>query len=111
MPPISAAAAALRDAHLEAVWQWTRDRATPWVICGDVNATPWSQPVRGHRPVVEGTWWTGGTWPSWVPSWAAIPIDHVWVSEELQIRSRAVGPHLGSDHRPVMVAIGDRDAP
>lgn len=47
---------------------------------------------RGYQP----------TWPGhFVPLW--IPLDHCLVSPDLTVLDRRVGPHVGSDHRPVIV--------
>jgi endonuclease/exonuclease/phosphatase (EEP) superfamily protein YafD len=34
-----------------------------------------------------------------------IPLDHCLVSEEWHVSERRVGPHLGSDHRPVIATL------
>jgi endonuclease/exonuclease/phosphatase (EEP) superfamily protein YafD len=106
MPPVGSDATALRDAQLREVGRWTASRPTPWVVCGDLNATYWSTPMRALGvPRVQGAWWPLGSWPSWLPSWLGIPIDHVLVSPELVVARRTLGASAGSDHRLVTVEL------
>jgi len=46
------------------------------------------------------------TWPSHpISPWPIIGIDHVWLSPDLCAHAVTTGPHLGSDHRPVLASI------
>ena len=46
------------------------------------------------------------TWPSVyrIPP-MMIPIDHCLVSPDVRVVGRRVGPHIGSDHLPVIVEL------
>jgi endonuclease/exonuclease/phosphatase family metal-dependent hydrolase len=39
-----------------------------------------------------------GSWPSWLPSPLRIAIDHAFVSNDLAVVARRLGPKIGSDH-------------
>jgi endonuclease/exonuclease/phosphatase (EEP) superfamily protein YafD len=44
-----------------------------------------------------------GSWPSWSPY--RIAIDHAFVSDDVSVVARRVGPDVGSDHRPLLLEI------
>ncbi len=102
VPPIGKSYAAERDAQLIDVANVLA--ADPLcVVVGDFNATPWSHafpPSGGGNRV--------GTFPSQLPSVLRAPIDHVLVGDGLFISDMRVGPHVGSDHRPLIVEFGLR---
>jgi endonuclease/exonuclease/phosphatase (EEP) superfamily protein YafD len=107
--PTSADWSARRDAQLAAMGALAASEPRPVIVAGDLNATPWSH---GFRAVVEARGLrdsaTGrgvqATWNArlWAPR---IPIDHVLVSPEIGVQSRAVGPDVGSDHLPVEASL------
>ena len=87
-----------------------RQSGIPIVVIGDCNSTPWSARVQnflsesglhdssigfGYQP----------TWSTGFPLIFGLPIDHAFVSSELAIQDRAVGPQLGGDHAPLWVTI------
>jgi endonuclease/exonuclease/phosphatase (EEP) superfamily protein YafD len=81
------------------------------VLAGDLNTTPFAARWRallaatGFRSAAEGHW----PWPTWRPrafarAVFAIPIDHVLLrGDELTAVDYAIGPDVGSDHRPIRV--------
>ncbi|MFN3201220.1 MAG: endonuclease/exonuclease/phosphatase family protein [Bradymonadia bacterium] len=79
------------------------------VVVGDLNATPWSQPVQ-KLMTSAGLWDSRrgfgyhATWPAKLGP-LGIPIDHALVSGDLAVLERRVGPALGSDHRPVLLTV------
>ena len=78
------------------------------IVMGDLNTTPWSPAFDlltglGLRDSGLGRGWRP-TWPAALGV-AGIPIDHVVVSPRLEVRSHALGPDLGSDHRPLLVEL------
>lgn len=81
--------------HLRAVDAALRERALPSAIAGDCNM--WGPPLglalRDRRRAVRGR-----TWQSWRPH---SQIDHIWIDDRLEVVTSSVGPHVGSDHRPV----------
>jgi endonuclease/exonuclease/phosphatase (EEP) superfamily protein YafD len=79
----------------------------PCVVAGDFNATPWSVAYRefvATSGLVDTALGRGlePTWNARLPA-PRIPIDHVFVSQDVRVTRRAVGPDIGSDHFPVEV--------
>ncbi|NEP46367.1 MAG: hypothetical protein F6K35_47090 [Okeania sp. SIO2H7] len=82
--------------------------AEPIIVAGDLNVTPWSPHYRdlmmrsGLKDARRGF----GLLPSQssfmpqVPIFA-IPIDHSFVSNDVQVVDIYVGPNVGSDHLPI----------
>ena len=113
LPPVSRANAAARDEQLRAAADWSAAQAEAGrapVLLGDLNATPFSAGVRPLRTVglrdslVPGGLLAAGSWPE-LPGPLRIAIDHCWHDAGLVTVRRAVGPALGSDHRPLEVAL------
>jgi endonuclease/exonuclease/phosphatase (EEP) superfamily protein YafD len=107
LPPISAEYATLRNDQLRDVGQLVGTLPRPTVLAGDLNATSWSPFFRGlvADSGLRDSRIGFGVQPSW-PSRSTtigIPIDHVLVSSEMTVERRAVGPDIGSDHRPVII--------
>lgn len=103
LPPIDEEMAAMRDEMLAELGQRLALRPGPIVLGGDLNATPWSTGYRAlvHRadlaPLRSG-FVPRPTWPAWFTP--VIPIDHVLVRGFTG--SARIGPHLGSDHLPLI---------
>ncbi|MEM8637953.1 MAG: endonuclease/exonuclease/phosphatase family protein [Cyanobacteria bacterium P01_G01_bin.54] len=78
------------------------------VVLGDFNATPWSIPF-GQFLKTTGLvdsladWGWQATWPAAFPPIFRLPIDHCLHDPEIRVRSRRLGPALGSDHLPVII--------
>ncbi|UUX52080.1 endonuclease/exonuclease/phosphatase family protein [Nisaea acidiphila] len=95
---------------LSTVWE---QLDTPLVITGDFNAAPWSHAVQkvardsGTR-VVPGLR-RSFTWgDNWLGDLMALPIDHALVSPTLKIAGAELGPHVSSDHLPLIVDVETR---
>ena len=107
--PITPALARARDRSLDAAAGLVRASDGPVVVLGDLNATPfapaYAEFVRssGLRDAAAATrWqptWMAGFWP------LALRIDYVFASPGLCVESSAVGPAIGSDHRPVLAKL------
>lgn len=110
--PLTPALAAARDRALQEAATLASAAGEPVVLLGDLNLTPDSPAFdrlleearlrdvmhgRGWRPT-----WLAGFWP------LALRIDHVLVSSGLCVEQAAVGPPIGSDHRPVVAALRSR---
>lgn len=110
LPPVSADYAARRDAQLAAALAWATDQRAAGrapVIAGDLNASPFSAPLRrllAGADLVDSQRGFGvqASWPTSLP-WPRIAIDHVLHDRSLTTVARALGPDLGSDHLPVVV--------
>lgn len=98
-------------AHRNALARLTESFTGPVIVLGDFNTgeggflmarmdrelAPLRRVTRGHR-----------TWPSKrLSPMPLLGIDHVFLSEDLCAASMEVGPHAGSDHRPVQVRVAD----
>lgn len=103
-PPMSPAMLRDRDTVLRSV---VRERhALPRIVVGDLNASPWSRPLRqaDDRGLRRAT----GLAPTWRAQWRLRPgiaIDHVLASDHWRVHRAQVGPDIGSDHRPVRVEL------
>ena len=85
--------------QLTALDRALNERALPSAIVGDCNM--WGPPIgavlRTRRRAVHGR-----TWPSWRPH---SQIDHIWIDDGLEVTNSMVGPHAGSDHRPIRATL------
>lgn len=75
-----------------------------FILVGDMNTTPWSRiarqlpGVRAGDPKLESTWLTR------LPL-IGLPIDHIRISDSFNLIEYRVGPHIGSDHRPLIAKL------
>ena len=76
------------------------------VVLGDFNRTDGSpyfadfKRLSGLRDSRIG-FGRQASWPSWSPY--RIAIDHAFVSDDVAVVSRRIGPDVGSDHRPLLL--------
>lgn len=100
MPPVNPHWHAVRNRTLA---ELRPSGAAPTLVVGDFNATPWSNaaPLLARK----GWRWHGGVQPTWPHAAWGIPIDAVWGHGPWQVVDHAVGPPIGSDHRPLRVAL------
>jgi endonuclease/exonuclease/phosphatase (EEP) superfamily protein YafD len=82
----------------------------PVLVAGDLNTTPWCVwfkvlKAQRLRDSAEG-FGIQGTWPTRVPFFMRIPLDHILISPEIQILERRVLQDIGSDHLPIFVRFG-----
>jgi len=104
----------LRDSY------WTRSRkqvevvlrmvrpGEKTVLVGDINSTPngilYREIVNSGK--LKPTGWKRCLSPTWGPPMASLlQLDHVFVSEGVQVLHDSLGPRHGSDHRPVMTTV------
>ncbi len=106
-PPFSAEYHRWWSAQLTAIAAWAAAHPQA-VVAGDLNATPWCSGFR--RLCREGRLAGPGGLAAWTPTWLsgtplAASIDHVLVGPGLGLAGQAIGPDIGSDHRPVRVHV------
>lgn len=117
LPPVRADYAARRDAQLAAAGRWAlaqRAAGRAPIVLGDLNASPFSAPLRAlvaEADLVDSQRGLGlqTSWPAG-QALLQIAIDHCLHDGALVAVSRALGPELGSDHLPLLVALAWADA-
>jgi endonuclease/exonuclease/phosphatase (EEP) superfamily protein YafD len=106
LPPGSRELTELRNEQLVAVAQFIRAHKRETILVGDLNTTNFSPSFRDllHRTGLSDSRRGYGVQASWGPfPGLEIAIDHALVSPGFAVTARRVGPHLGSDHRPLIV--------
>lgn len=108
LAPTDAERASLRDAQLAFAADWASNQSGPYMVVGDLNATPWSWPFRNllEQGGLRNSQIGFGVQPTFVATsnpLFRVPIDHLVHSEALVVRQRQLGPPLGSDHFPILV--------
>jgi endonuclease/exonuclease/phosphatase (EEP) superfamily protein YafD len=90
------------------VGRWTRQKPAP-IVAGDFNATLDNGPLRaalgGCVSAASGLDALVGTFPSSLPRWFGIQIDHVFVPRGTTTLDFAVHDLPGSDHRAVVARL------
>ncbi len=111
--PLSPNRHGVRDRLLADAGDWVADRQSPVIVVGDFNATPWSAAFRElrWRGRLRDTMVGAGLQPTFPKDWGplGIPIDHALHTAGLAAVERRTGPHLGSDHRPLIVTLAVAD--
>lgn len=105
MPPISPAYAAARDRSLLTEAKRLERLQIPAILVGDFNDTPWSGGMRALEPHLSRASSLAPSWPNASGSFSVLPLDHILGSRHWQVITNAVGPDVGSDHRPVTAAL------
>lgn len=87
-----------------------QEHRLPMIVAGDFNSTPQGPGYQAFRERsglrdAAGSLLRSGTWPTALPRWLGIAIDHIFVSEDIVVLSYAIGPDLGGDHRPVIARL------
>ncbi len=107
LPPGSRSTFRSRNAQLRSLAMLAAQSKNPTIVLGDLNVTPWSPDYarlvrdsglrdarRGHGILP--------TWPTMLPA-MMIPLDHCLASPSLRVAAIRRGPHVGSDHLPLIV--------
>ena len=95
-----------RNKLLATLGEAVKADATPTILMGDLNCSPWSPKMRlltnsGKLVDPFEQLMRPHTWSA-LPGLVTTPIDHILHSKELVAKDVAVGPHMGSDHRPLV---------
>jgi len=107
LPPMSAEMAQIRGDQLDGLAEFVETVSGPVVLVGDLNISPYSPffadfVLRAQlRSALQG-FGPSYTWPAFAPV-LGIPIDHVLVSNDVDIAGYFRAPNIGSDHFPLMV--------
>jgi len=78
----------------------------PLLVAGDLNDTPYNASYqtflkKTHLLDPLKTMGLITTWPSFLPPWLRIPIDHTLYSADLKVSEQRLLPNTGSDHLPI----------
>jgi endonuclease/exonuclease/phosphatase (EEP) superfamily protein YafD len=79
----------------------------PILVAGDFNTVSNARigrQIKAQTGLTPAGAWPG-TWPTALPTWLGIGIDHQWRSDDLVFLSRRIGRRTGSDHYPVVTRI------
>jgi endonuclease/exonuclease/phosphatase (EEP) superfamily protein YafD len=83
------------------------------IVFGDLNRTDASPFFEDFRRAtgLRDTRYGFGIQPSW-PAWSPyrIAIDHAFLSADLAVVNRRLGPSIGSDHLPLLLDVGSASA-
>lgn len=109
MPPIGRRGFESRNRQLADIAEVVAALDDPLVLIGDLNTSMWAH---HYKALVKATGLYDArdgfgvipSWPTRLP-FAMIPIDHCLVSRDLVVLDIAAGPHIGSDHLPLLVSL------
>jgi endonuclease/exonuclease/phosphatase (EEP) superfamily protein YafD len=113
LPPVTPRFYQSRNSQLQALAEAASQWERPLILAGDLNTTMWSshyellESVGGLNNARDG-FGMSATWPSHF-AYLGIPIDHVLTSKHFVTNSFTVGPHTGSDHRPIITVLSFLD--
>jgi endonuclease/exonuclease/phosphatase (EEP) superfamily protein YafD len=105
LPPMSGEWAASRNSEIALMGQLANEATQPFILLGDLNASPWSQPMRqlmantALRYAMQGygiglTWRLAGVL-------LGAPLDYILVSPAWQVVNYVEGGDIRSDHIPI----------
>lgn len=108
-PPLGDVGIDARNIQLASIAELMNAVQGPRVLIGDLNTSMWAQ---HYEELVDSTGLVNArrghgvlpSWPTRLP-FAMIPIDHCLVSEEMTVKDIRTGPHIGSDHLPLIVEL------
>jgi endonuclease/exonuclease/phosphatase (EEP) superfamily protein YafD len=106
LPAVSAEYASARDSQLEAVVDAYGESTESRLLIGDLNISMWSPICRRvfGKSGLRNTCESFGVMTSWQHgSLLQIPIDMALCDPRILVSTCAIGPELGSDHRPLIV--------
>lgn len=108
--PISYGHFRRRNEQLRALGERIAHNDTSTIVVGDLNTVPWDQAFRrfcAQAGLRSGAPSAYRTWPSIGP-FAAIPLDHILVTEDLASSDFTTVDIPGSDHRGLYAALHHR---
>lgn len=101
--PINSSFRDLRDRQIERLGKMNTEIQTDFIV-GDFNNTPWSNHFYKsfeQMKMINGLF---PTWPSYLPPFLRIPLDHVFVADEIKA-DKLILKNIGSDHLPILVKL------
>ncbi len=106
-PPLLAEYTQIRNELFNNLAQFAQDQTGPLLVMGDFNSTSWSpafQTLLANSTLIDSRNNQGiqPSWPSQLPKFLRIPIDHMLTNELLPVTYRETLPSVGSDHLPIL---------
>ena len=116
LPPVSRLYSETRNEQLLFATEMATLADDPFLLIGDLNATPWSAQYRkmvrdgGLTDSLRGNGFDGlsapgASWPAGMLSLGMIPIDHALTRNGAVVTQRTLGDATGSDHRPLLIEV------
>lgn len=107
-PPVGPGFTNVRNQQLAAVAAFAAAQSGEVILMGDMNLSSWSPYFMGmiRRGNLHDSRKGFGVQPSWharMPGFLRIPLDHILVSDGIQVHDRRLGLYIGSDHLPVIM--------
>ena len=111
LPPVRGAWAYGRDREIGVMAQLARATEHPFILVGDLNASPWSHAMRSLTSTTDLHYASKGygIWPTWFVGSRAVslllgaPLDHILYSDEWVVVDYTEEGDIGSDHVPLEV--------
>jgi endonuclease/exonuclease/phosphatase (EEP) superfamily protein YafD len=105
-----------RNRHVRAIGNYLKHTQETVILLGDFNLTPWSPYYRQlvSKTGLHNTRLGFGILPTWIrqathvkyPAWLIplvnIPIDHIFVSQDIKVARTYIGKNGNSDHAPII---------
>jgi endonuclease/exonuclease/phosphatase (EEP) superfamily protein YafD len=112
-PPMNSALAEQQKIHLENLADYAKSKkGMAIVIAGDLNSTPWSPRYKAfmNNAGLKNTRQGKGIYPSWSAGGAIgylmqIPLDHVFVTDNIYTQKFEKLNSINSDHFPIYVEL------
>ncbi|MEM7132988.1 MAG: endonuclease/exonuclease/phosphatase family protein [Chloroflexota bacterium] len=109
LPPMQGNWADGRNREIALMGTLSKEADQPFILVGDLNASPWSVPMRRLIMETELRYATDGhgIWPTWllaqqyVGPLLGVPLDHILVSPEWIVADYTESGDIGSDHVPL----------
>lgn len=108
-PPLSGTTSYKRDKELAQTARFARESNVPEVIMGDFNDVVWSRTSMKFMKI--GEYLNPQVGRGCIKSfhakyrWLRFPIDQFFVTKGVQLAAMYRGPHIGSDHFPIIAKI------
>jgi endonuclease/exonuclease/phosphatase (EEP) superfamily protein YafD len=105
LPPMNGSWAASRDRELQQMAKEASAATQPFVLLGDLNASPWSHPMqqllaRSDLRYAAKGYGMGLTWRL-AGVLLGAPLDHILISPQWTVLSYSEEGDIGSDHLPI----------
>ena len=102
---------AFRDRESRLAAEWVATAPAPAIVAGDFNMASDSAIYRTHWRQWQNAFERAGFGYGYTKytRWSGIRIDHVLYGDAFEAGAAAVGPDLGSDHRPVIATLRRTD--